>query len=211
MQASATATDSTAMIKKAAILYLVGASVLSSCTGGNSYEELFMGFRRPFSQREPQPRPAATPAGSAKALYKNEIFFHLRNSFEKPITDYLSPCLTKSLLSHFEANQKAMKLWRECHKRHEGKQVKMPMAEGAVFVGCDDGATSFRIGETVMDGDKARVAIHLVYSSWGTRIKWTDIAVFNRSADRWLLDDIIFNPTKRHDSTLRKRTTLGPY
>jgi hypothetical protein len=194
------------MITKAAILFLVGASVLSSCTGGNSYEELFMGFRRPFSQREPQPMPATTPAGSAKALYKNEIFFHLRNSFEKPITDYLSPCLTTSLMSHFEANQKAMNLWRECY---QGSKLKMPMAEGPVFVGCYDGATSFRIGETVMDGDKARVAIHLVYSRWGTRIKWTDFALFKRSADRWLLDDIIFNPSKRHDSTLRKRTTLG--
>jgi hypothetical protein len=172
---------------------------------GNSYEELFMGLHRPLDKMPPQPKPATTPAETANALYGNEVFFNLRNSFPKQMTDYLAPCFSKDLLQHFDSSRDAIEKWSN---RNKDTLMKLPMNEGAIFVGNYEGAASFRIGETLISHDTAKVFIHLAYTEAGTKVEWTDIAIFIRSSNVWLLNDIVFDRSNNSNITLRKRTTL---
>ena len=172
---------------------------------GKSYEELFMGLHRPFSESKSQPKPGSAPADTARALYGNEVFFNLRNSFRKPITDYLALCFSKALLQHFDSSRAKIDRWFEHNQK---TNMKLPLNEGSIFVGGYEGASRFRIGESVVAKDTAKVTIHLTYTEGGKDYEWTDTAIFVQSNGVWLLDDIVFNPSVRVDYTLRKRTTI---
>lgn len=189
-----------------ATLLLIVATALSQQERGYSLEEIFMGLPRPFANRPTAPLPGNTPAATAQALYENEVFFHLRNSFEKPVTDYLAPCFSKSLLAHFDRSRAEIEQWFEQYKDDD---VKLPLSEGSIFTGTYEGATKFKIGETKHEKHRAQVTIHLTYTEPGSIYEWTDIAVFILSGDKWLLDDILFDPTPNQDHTLRNRTTIG--
>jgi hypothetical protein len=184
---------------------LAGAARAQERGAGKSYAELFMGLHEPFAERRPAPKPGATPTDTVKALYANGVFFHLRNSFPKPFTDYLAPCFSKSLLSHFETSRAEIERWFELH---QGQLLKLPMSEGAIFVGNYEGATRYRVGEAIVEKDMARVTVHLTYIEGGTQFEWYDTALLIRSDDMWLLDNILFDPARGGDSNLRKRTKI---
>ena len=193
-----------------ASLFTIAADTTSSAEEQNvsrSYEELFMGLPLPFAERAPSPNPGTIPADTVKALYSNEVFFHLRNSFPKPVTDYLSPCLSKDLKEHFDNSRAEIDLWFERHK-NEKQQLKLPMSEGAIFVSCYDGATEFRLGTTTVKNDRARVKVHLTYKEGEYSFEWVDIALLVKVDGKWLLEDIQFDPARSPGATLRKRTKI---
>lgn len=170
---------------------------------GNSYEELFMGLQRPFGERTKSPAPSANPEGTVAALYADEIFFNLRNSFPKPTTDHLAPCFSQSLLVHFDKSRTAIDAWMS---KHRGQMLKLPLGEGSIFLSCYEGGTKFKVGSAVIKGERAEVPVQLVYQEPNAKpYEWTDVAVLVRVGERWLLDDILFAPAERQNYTLRQR------
>jgi hypothetical protein len=167
-----------------------------------SHEELFLGLKQPFAKRAAAPAPGGAPKTTAEALYGNEVFLHLRNDFPKEITDYLAPCFSKDLLAHFDQSRAEVDRWME-GKKNAG--LKLPMSEGAIFVGCYDGVSTFRLGETTVEKDRALQKVHLTYIEDKTTIEWVDTAVLIRIGEKWLLDDVVFGDG---NSTLRKRTRI---
>ncbi|WP_395736747.1 hypothetical protein [Prosthecobacter sp.] len=174
-------------------------------TPAQSYEEMFMGQKRPFAQRGPAPVPGAKPEDTARALYSNEVFFNLRNSFPQPITDYLSPCFSPGLLQHFAQSRADIQEWMTLHK---DDLMKLPMGEGSIFLSCYEGGDEFSIGTVKVEGDKAEVTIKLNYHENGKAYPWQDVAVLIRSSGKWLLDDIRFDVEENTGRTLRKRTQI---
>ena len=164
-----------------------------------------MGLQRPFGSNAPSPQPSATPEETVKALYSNDVFFHLRNSFPKEITDYLSPCFTKSLLAHFDSSRTRIEKWLQDNKETD---QKLPLGEGPVFIGNYEGAEGFRIGAAVAKGDSAEVVVHMTYTEASTKVEWTDVAILERVSGNWLLSDIKFHAGDGAESTLRDRTLI---
>jgi hypothetical protein len=168
-------------------------------------EILFLGISRSSADEGLAPKPGATAQATAEALYGNAIFFHLRNAFPEFVTNNLGACFTKSLLNHFDKSRAAIDHWKELHK---DDQLKLPMNEGAIFISVYEGASQFRVGETNLVKDRARVNIHLSYTEGNDVYEWIDIAIFVQVDGKWLLDEIEFDPANRDGWTLRKRTWL---
>lgn len=167
-----------------------------------------MGLKKPFAERVTAPAPGKSPEETVRALYRDEIFFNLRNSFPKPVTDHLAKCFTPSLLEHFETNRAKIDRW--CEKYRNVKvPMKIPMGEGSIFLSCYEGGTSYRVGRAVIKGSTAKVPVFLTYSERRQKdYHWTDEPILRRVGDVWLLDDIRHDIDEPGDFTLRKRTSL---
>ena len=197
-----------------ALVYTVLGSILSSCvvpalfsqdSRGASYEELFMGLTAPFNQRGEAPQPGTTPMETVQALYEDEIFFHLRNSFPKPVIQYLSACFTPGLIEHFDSCNQEIEEWRVSGP---DKGPKLNLMEGPVFLSNYESAHDFEIGEARIEEDRAEVSIAFSYSEGGTTFRWIDVVLLQLAGESWLLDDIQFQPERRDDWTLRKRVSI---
>lgn len=162
-----------------------------------------MGLQRPFGDRAKSPVPSTNPEGTVSALYADEVFFNLRNSFPKPTTDHLAPCFSQSLLTHFDKSRAAIDAWMS---KHRGQMLKLPLNEGSIFLSCYEGGTKFKVGPAVIKGERAEVPVQMVYQEPNAKpVEWTDVAVLVRVGEQWLLDDIFFEPAERPNYTLRKR------
>ena len=86
---------------------------------------------------------------SAKALYSDDIFFNLRNSFQELTTKHLQACLTPLLISHFFIESRLHIAAWLADKSREG--LKLPMGEGIIFLSSN--ADSFRLQRPIVTGD----------------------------------------------------------
>ena len=166
-----------------------------------------MGLHEPFSDRSQPPQPSTTPQGTAKSLYQNEVFLHLRNDYPKPITDFLAPCFSGSLIARFEASCQQRQRWL---RDHRNQNMKLPMPEGPVFVGRYEGATSADVETAEIVGGHATVRVRLrrFSLSEGTDT-WFDVTHFSLEDGHWLLEDIEFDVPADSEHRLTRRLLLS--
>ena len=165
-----------------------------------------MGQKHPFSQQRGRPLPGSRPEESVKTLYSDEVFFNLRNSFPEAATDHLAVCLTPSLLAHFERSREAIAAWKHAHRN---EIMRPPLGEGPIFLSTYEGADSSHVGTARVSGRRAEVPVQLTNRGERQAYRWTDIAIVMKHGDRWLLDDIRWDPQNSGGGGLRDRTTLG--
>lgn len=142
-----------------------------------------------------------------------QIFLHHRGDFDKEVTDHLGACVTPGLLMHFDQQRANLAHWVATNK---DPLAKLPVSEGSVFVDCYEGVSRHRLGKATLDstGKRAWVVVHLEYDEDGKTYPWTDTAIFVKSGNVWLLDDIAFKTGGKPGfdlstlATLRKSTEV---
>lgn len=70
---------------------------------------------------------------------------------------------------------------------------KPPWIEGALFSSLFEGVTAYRLGDTVVSGDKASIPVYWEYTEGGESSRWIDVVTLVRTGDSWQIWDIFFN------------------
>lgn len=151
------------------------------------------------------PQPQEDPRGTVEALYADETFFQLRNSFPPAMVQRFSCCFTPGLVRHFESHNQEVDRWLD---EHRGQTLKLPMSEGPIFLSNYEGADTFSVGTAKVDGTYAEVPVSFSYTYGTDTFHWIDIVMLRRVDGVWLMDDIQFDPERWDDYTLRKRVAL---
>ena len=151
------------------------------------------------------PQPQQTAEGTVRELYADEVFFHLRNTFPRPMVQRFSACLTPELIEHLEAHNQDVDRW---FAQHADETLKLPMAAGPIFFSNYEGADSFEIGQATTDGTHAQVPVSFTYSEGADTVRWVDVVMLHLVGGVWLMDDILFDPQRWDHYTLRERVAL---
>jgi hypothetical protein len=150
-------------------------------------------------------QPQGSPEGTVRELYADAAFFDLRNSIPPAMLQRFSGCFTPDLVRHLESYNADVDRWLE---EHRNETLKLPVSEGPVFLSNYEGADSFSVGPASIEGAQADVPVSFSYSEGGDTVRWVDVAKLQRVDGVWLLDDILFDPERWDDYTLRERMAL---
>jgi hypothetical protein len=179
------------------------ASVLLCCAAPVATEQAAVGATQDQAGRTLQPQ--ETPEATVRELYADPAFFDLRNTVPPSTLQRFSGCFTPDLVRHFESYDADVDRWLE---EHRNETLKLPVSEGPIFLSNYEGADTFSVGRASIDGSHADVPVSLSYTEGADTVRWVDIAKLRRVGGVWLLDDILFDPQRWDDYTLRDRTAL---
>jgi hypothetical protein len=168
-------------------------------------EQVSVGAEKASDPTSPAPQPQTTPEGTVEELYADDTFFQVRNSFPPPMVQRFSRVFTPELVRYFQSHNEDVERWLEEHK---GEDLKLPMAEGPIFLSNYEGADTFSVGQAKIEGTSAEVPVTFSYTYGNETFRWDDIAMLRLVDGLWLLDDIRFDPERWDDYTLRKRMAL---
>jgi len=135
-----------------------------------------------------QAAPAAAPADRVSSFlraYRRLGFSGLPNAREeKALAPFLSPRL-RELMAKARAEQTTFAA------KNPGE--KPPLVEGDLFSSLFEGPTSFTVGETRIDGNRAVTTVVFSYAdpvSKAPAFSWKDRYLLVQLGARWLLDDV---------------------
>jgi hypothetical protein len=81
----------------------------------------------------------------------------------------------------------------EARYAKETRNQSPPIIEGDLFTSLFEGATSFKLGACVANGDSGHCAVSFVYNDKTAKpTEWTDTVYLARTADGWRVDDISY-------------------
>ena len=112
---------------------------------------------------------------------------------------------TPELVSHFESHNERVARWME---EHSDEALKLPMSEGPIFISNYEGADTFSVGQSKVEGAHAEVPVTFSYTEGADTVQWVDVALLRRVDGLWLMDDIQFDPSRFENYTLRERVSL---
>jgi len=80
---------------------------------------------------------------------------------------------------------------------------KPPWIEGDLFSSNFEGADSQRTGALTLEGDKAKVELHMTYTEGSHTVTWTDALVLKKTDAGWRVDDLVFKDKQKLSDALK--------
>ncbi len=148
----------------------------------------------------------AIPEDTVSSLYNDPNFFKLRNTIPTETLTRLSAYFSDELIKHLKEHNKAVKKWM---KQNGKSNLKLPVSEGPIFLSNYEGADTFHVEKAQIDDHYAKVPVSLSINDFMGEFKWQDIAILKQVDNKWLLDNIIFQPNRGDNYNLRDRVSFS--
>ena len=134
----------------------------------------------------------ASPARVTRAFYDLYLELKPRGIPEVAVRARFEPLITPELLSKLAEAQVV-------EKKHfiATKNQEPPLFQGDPFSSLFEGATSYKLGQCVIEGARSYCDVDLTYAEQGgeAATTWTDKLILVKRVGGWKVDDISFGAT----------------
>ncbi len=130
---------------------------------------------------------AEAPEAGAKKFFDAVVKFRVSGLPTEEQMKTLGPLLDPEIVKLIAA---AAAERADFEKKHPGE--KPPFIEGALFSSLFEGVTAFRLGEVVVQGDKASIPVYWEYTEYAETSNWIDVVVLKKNGEMWRIWDIFF-------------------